>query len=72
MEEEYVKTAKKYIPDLTSEQESLVRSVARCPNFNGTNDTARIYGRESLVKECFCELDLMCNVCKIKRLLGNK
>ena len=71
MEEEYVKTAKKYIPDLTSEQESLVRSLARCPNFNGDNDKARLDGRESLVKECFCKLDLMCNVYEIKRLLTN-
>ncbi len=71
MKEEYIKTARKYIPSLTPDQEDLIRSIARCPNHNGTNEKAKLYGRESMWKKCFCKLDLIVNMSELNTEINN-
>lgn len=71
IEEDFVKAAKKYVPDLTEEQEDLVRRIAQCPNCNGVNVRAELLGKPHLYKMCFCILDLLGSLSESKRSLDN-
>lgn len=60
-EEEYVQIAKKYIPDLKSEQEDFVRSIARCKKYGASESNVPTFS-----EVCGCGLCLRMAVWKLQ------
>ena len=67
MEKEWIEIARKYMPDLTEDQEHFIKLLAKCPYHNGEFERAKLFNDRAWTDNGhLCSLDLIVTAYNIK------